>query len=46
MKFLDNYKEHGYALLRIVIGYLFIWHSTQKFLDFPKEWPWGELSLL
>ena len=46
MKFLDDYKEQGYALLRIVTGYLFIWHGTQKFLDFPKEWPWGELSLL
>ncbi len=41
MKFLDDYKEQGYALLRIVTGYLFIWHGTQKFLDFPKEWPWG-----
>ncbi len=46
MKFLDDYQEHGYALMRIVAGYLFIWHGTQKFLDFPKEWPWGELSML
>jgi len=44
MKFLDDYKEQGYALLRIVTGYLFIWHGTQKFLDFPKEWPWGNCS--
>ena len=46
MKFLDDYQEHGYALMRIVGGYLFMWHGTQKFLDFPKEWPWGELSML
>ena len=46
MKFLDDYQEHGYALMRIVAGYLFMWHGTQKFLDFPKEWPWGELSML
>ena len=46
MKFLDDYKEHGYALLRIVTGYLFLWHGTQRFLDFPNEWPWGELNLL
>ena len=29
MKFLDPYKEHAYALLRIVIGYLFFFHGTQ-----------------
>jgi len=46
MKFLDDYKEQGYALLRIVTGYLFLWHGTQRFLDFPSEWPWGELNLL
>ncbi len=46
MKFLDDYREHGYALLRIVTGYLFLWHGTQRFLDFPSEWPWGELNLL
>ena len=46
MKFLDDYKEHSYALLRIVVGYLFLLHGTQKFLDFPKEWPWGELTML
>ena len=45
-KFLDDYKEQGYALLRTVTGYLFIWHGTQKFLDFPNEWPWGELTPL
>ena len=46
MKILDDYKEHSYALLRIVTGYLFLWHGTQKFLDFPKEWPWGDLTML
>ena len=46
MKFLDDYKQHAYALLRIVTGYLFLWHGTQRFLDFPNEWPWGELNLL
>ena len=46
MKFLNNYKEHSYALMRIVTGYLFLWHGTQKFCDFPREWPRGDLSLL
>ena len=37
MNFLDNYKEHTYALLRIVTGFLFIWHGTQKLFNFPVE---------
>ena len=41
MKFLDNYQEHSYALLRIVSGFLFIWHGTQKYFNFPAEFPWG-----
>ena len=44
MKFLNNYKEHSYALMRIVTDYLFLWHGTQKFFDFPKEWPRGTRS--
>ena len=45
-KFLDGHKEHSYALMRIVTGYLFLWHGTQKFLDFPNPYPWGELTML
>jgi putative oxidoreductase len=36
MKFLDNYQNQTYALFRIVTGFLFIWHGTQKLFDFPK----------
>jgi len=43
-KFLDGRKEQSYALLRIVTGYLFLWHGTQKLLDFPNPYPWGELG--
>jgi putative oxidoreductase len=46
MKLLDGYKEHTYALLRIVSGYLFLWHGTQKLLDFPIPYPWGELDMV
>ena len=46
MKFLDSYKEHAYALLRIVSGYLFLWHGSQKLLNFPNPFPWGELDML
>ena len=40
MKFLDNYQDHTYALFRIVTGFLFIWHGTQKLLNFPVEFPY------
>ena len=44
MTFLDNLldgrEEQSYALLRIVTGFLFIWHGTQKLLNFPVEFPY------
>ena len=39
MKFLDNYQEEAYALLRIVSGFLFIWHGTHKFFEYPINFP-------
>ena len=39
MSFLNGLKDISYAALRIVSGYLFLWHGTQKFLDFPKPGP-------
>jgi len=35
MKFLGAFEEQGYALLRIVSGFLFFWHGTQKLFGFP-----------
>ncbi len=43
MNFMGSYKEQTYALLRIVSGFLFIWHGSQKLLGFPPaawEMPW------
>ena len=40
MKFLDNYQDHTYALFRIMTGFLFIWHGTQKLFNFPVEFPY------
>ena len=41
MKFLDNLldgrEDQAYALLRIVTGFLFIWHGTQKLFNFPSD---------
>ena len=46
MNFLNGYKEHSYALLRIVTGYLFLWHGTQKLFEFPIAYPWGQPDTL
>ena len=40
MKFLDSFENQSYALFRIVTGFLFIWHGTQKLLGFPAEFPY------
>lgn len=45
-RFLDTYNKHTYALLRIVSGYLFLWHGSQKLLNFPSPYPWGEPDLV
>jgi putative oxidoreductase len=46
MKFLDNYQEQTYALMRIVTGFLFIWHGSQKFFNYPVDFPYGPLNPL
>ena len=40
MKFLDNYSNHSYALFRIVAGFLFLCHGTQKLFGWPIEFPY------
>lgn len=35
MMFIKPYQEHCYALLRIVTGYMFLWHGTRKLFGFP-----------
>jgi len=38
---LDRFTDHTYASLRIVAGFLFIFHGTQKLLGFPSAAPEG-----
>lgn len=44
MQFLDNllegHDDKAYALLRIISGFLFIWHGTQKLINFPADFPY------
>lgn len=37
MKFLNQFSEHSYALLRIVSGLMFMAHGVQKFFNFPTK---------
>jgi len=45
--FLGRYSTYIYALLRIVTGFLFMWHGSQKLFGYPPPaTPGGELSTL
>jgi putative oxidoreductase len=33
--FMKKYEGETYALMRIVMGFLFLWHGTQKLFGFP-----------
>ena len=46
MSFLRGYESQTYALLRIVSGFLFLWHGVQKMFGFPGEMPAGVPSFI
>jgi putative oxidoreductase len=37
--FMKSYEAQCYALLRIVAGFLFLWHGSQKLFGFPGAPP-------
>jgi putative oxidoreductase len=37
VNFMSKYSAQTYALLRIVAGFLFLWHGTQKVFGFPGD---------
>ncbi len=41
---LSAYEPQVYAILRIVTGFLFLWHGSQKLFDFPPH-PGYEIPL-
>ncbi len=38
--FMRGFEAHTYALLRIVAGFMFLWHGAQKLIGFPVEFPY------
>jgi len=39
--FMLKYSPRCYALMRMVVGFLFLWHGSQKLLGFPMGMPAG-----
>ncbi|TFG92494.1 MAG: DoxX family protein [Myxococcales bacterium] len=37
--FMRGFESQSYAVLRIVVGLLFLWHGTHKLLGFPMPAP-------
>ena len=35
--FISKYETQLYAVLRIVAGFLFLWHGSQKLFNFPQS---------
>ena len=40
-EFLSSFSSQAYALMRIVVGFLFLWHGVQKLFGFPPGMPAG-----
>lgn len=43
---LGRYSEYAYAIFRFVIGFLFLFHGTQKLFAFPPSDKTGELPTM
>jgi putative oxidoreductase len=44
--FMKNYQAQAYAVLRIVTGFLFLWHGMVKLFAFPNPPPPGVPALV
>ena len=45
-KLLKGRDDQAYALLRIVAGFLFVFHGSQKLFNFPLEFPYPMSPLM
>lgn len=46
-EFLTSWQPKALSILRIIVGFLFLWHGSQKLFGFPPSGqPGGELSAL
>ncbi len=43
--FMSSYNSQGSALMRIVVGFLFLWHGAQRLFCIPSAMP-GEIPAL
>jgi putative oxidoreductase len=41
MLFMWSFNSQIYSLLRIIVGFLFLWHGVQKLFGFPDPMPAG-----
>jgi putative oxidoreductase len=39
--FMSSFNRQSYALMRMVVGFLFVWHGAQKLFDIPTPMPPG-----
>jgi putative oxidoreductase len=39
LDFMKTYEKQTYALMRIIAGFLFLWHGTSKYLSYPRVSP-------
>lgn len=46
MDFLNPHRDKLYAVLRIVTGFLFLWHGSQKLFGWPGGAPEGAPALV
>ncbi|HRS01600.1 MAG TPA: DoxX family protein [Bacteroidota bacterium] len=43
--FLKNWEKYLYSILRIVVGFLFLWHGSMKLFGFPPEAGGGAMPM-
>ncbi|MFL2546009.1 MAG: hypothetical protein ACJ0SL_01380 [Candidatus Rariloculaceae bacterium] len=37
--FMKKHEDQTFALMRIMVGFLFLWHGTSKYFSFPRVSP-------